>query len=196
MQTWANGNVDATNISATLAQAAIVNQAGQVVKGAVNIATSESRTNTAYGLLATPDQVTGLVLPANGLIAVWYQATWQESVNSAAAAAIFLNGNQTVSAFASGAPSVQNTIISGGNVNKNVPLFTFALGLQSLVDSSTQYSGDLTTGQAIGGGPTAGGPCYLFAAAGTYTVAIMFKSSSGSVTASNRKLWVQAMSFA
>ena len=37
------------------------------------IATEESRTNTAYGPLATPDVVKGIVLPTDGLIVVGYR---------------------------------------------------------------------------------------------------------------------------
>jgi hypothetical protein len=57
-------------------------------------------------------------------------------------------------------------------------------------------------GYEIGGGATtlttgdAGGVVSMFAAAGTYTISVQFKALSGSVTASNRKLWVQALSFA
>lgn len=35
----------------------------------------------------------------------------------------------------------------------------------------------------------------LFAAAGTYDVSVQFKSSSGTVTAKERKLWVWTMGF-
>ena len=40
-----------------------------------------------------------------------------------------------------------------------------------------------------------GGFTFAFAAAGTYTVSVQFKASSGSVTASNRKLWVWTIGF-
>src|SRR6185312_16248441 len=92
IQNAINGNVDATNLSATAAQAAGVNQSGQTVKGSAIIATSQSVTSTSFTTLPTPDQVTGLVLSSQGLITVWYQATWQESVANAAAAVIMLNG--------------------------------------------------------------------------------------------------------
>src|SRR4051812_26149246 len=48
--------------------------------GSSIIATEESRTNVAYGKLPTPDQVSGVVLPPNGLIVVVYQALWKSSV--------------------------------------------------------------------------------------------------------------------
>src|SRR6185312_11970680 len=83
IQNVVNGNLDGTNLSAAAAQSAGVNQSGQTIKGSSVIATSESRSNTAFGLMPTPDQVSGLVLTAAGLIVVWYQATWSESVANA-----------------------------------------------------------------------------------------------------------------
>ena len=182
---WAT-TIDQTNITNAFAQAISANTGTQTVKGAVNISASESRSNTAYGTLTTPDQVTGIVLPANGLLMVSYAATWQSSVAAAGNAAIFVGANQlqnVSTGFTS--PSAQQAATVG----------TTALALQSGpaglgTSSNGGYTGDVTTGQSFGG------PAYIFAAAGTYTVAVMFKASSGNVTASNRKLWVQAISFA
>jgi hypothetical protein len=196
LQAVINGNLDTTNLTAAVSQSAGVNAGGVVVKGATSIATSESRTNVAYGTLTTPDQVTGIVLPTNGLLAVWYQASWQESVAGAARAAMFLGANQVQFADFS-APIVQATAQSDlGTPNLNRPLYTRANGLVSGPSTATNYTGDVTTGQIVGSSNSDGGPCYIFAAAGTYTVSVQFKASSGSVTASGRKLWVQALSFA
>lgn len=188
--TWANGNVDAINLSAVLAQSATVNQAGQTVKGATNISTSQSTSSTTYTTLATPDQVTGIVLPSNGLICVWYQATWQSSVNAAGSAAIFVGSNQLQAENTGASPAAQSAVTSG--TANNSPLFSAAPGLSGA--NVTGYTGDVTTGQAVGAA-NSGGPCYIFVSAGTYTISVQFKASSGSVTASNRKLWVEAKSF-
>lgn len=189
-------------------------------RGATNISTTESRTNTAYGLLTTPDKVT-VTLPTNGLIAVAYQATWQESANQAARAAIFLGATQQTIAPADGAAApktVEAGYGGGGIVNTDRSLCSFSSGLAS-TGNATAFTGDVTTGQAIGahsvnvvsgvgsgaafyvggGGPHTvdgvGGPCVIFAAAGTYDVSVQFKASSGSVTAKNRKLWVWTAGF-
>lgn len=209
--TWANGNVDGTNLSAAAAQSAAVNQAGQTVKGATNISASQSTSSTTFTTLATPDQVTGIVLPTNGLIAVWYWATWQESVSAAANADIFIGSNQLKAQQRPGNTSPTNNPATIGNtvVNTNYALSSYFGGLASAQQQTGTnvgagpYGGDVTTGQAVGFGFNAGltefwagGPCYVFAAAGTYTVSVQFKASSGSVTVANRKLWVQAISFA
>lgn len=216
--TWANGNIDGTSIAAgaidgtklstTAAQSAAVNQVGQVVKGSVSIATSQSTSSAAFTTLTTPDQVQNVVLPSSGLIAVWYQATWQESIASAATADIFLNSTQMTAYTGGSAPSTNPALI--GHAASNAVLSTYWGGLASQQTTGAGgegYTGNVTTGQAVGGGIKAlivgtgdwtlvGGPCYLFATAGTYTVSVRFATSSGTVTASNRTLWVQALSFA
>lgn len=216
LSSWANGLIDANNMSPAGAQAFGANQIGQTVKGAVNIGASESRSNTAYGTLTTPDQVTGIMLGTNGLIRVWYQATWQCSVAGAARAAIFLGSNQIKSAndgtFGVANPATQaGAMANTAGSNTNTPLVSASFGLAGVVQSSA-YAGDVATGQVVAltttptqelsgtilqfsGVASVGGPCDIFAAAGTYTVSVQFKATSGSVTASNRKLWVQAISF-
>lgn len=173
------------------------------------IATEQSRENTAYGTLTTPDRVT-IVLPEDGLIAVAYQATWSETVEHAAFASIFLGANQLKLARAGEGPKgplVQEALI--GKTESNAILSTFSGGLWSSPAATPYNFGDVTTGQIVGhsgeikygsgtpGAPessaTAGGPCYLFAAAGTYELSVQFKASSGSVHVKNRKLWVWSM---
>jgi hypothetical protein len=179
------------------------------------IATSEARSNTAYGTLTTPDQVS-VTLPTDGLLEIGYQARWSESVLGAAEAAIFIGSNQLKISDNSGAPVVQSTVqgapLTGGNL---YPLFTTPIGLATLGSATSAVSADVTTGQVVGasqsaggslrarfGGTTislatvGGGPCKVFAAAGTYVVSVQFKASSGSVTAVDRKLWVTPVAFA
>lgn len=169
--------------------------------GSCIIATSESRTNTVFGTLPTPDQVTGITLPASGLIEVLYQATWQESVSNAAQAAIMLNGVNVELIMNNGSVGFGAAFIGGsGGAGHKAPLSTFATGLQSAQASGTDSVVDVTTGQYIGNedqltGIKNGGPCYIFAAAGTYTVSIQFKASSGSVTVQQRRLYARAIAY-
>lgn len=188
-------------------------------RGATNVSTSQSVSSTSYTTLGTPDQVTGLVLPTNGQIVVSYQATWQSSVSDAARAAIFIGANQLKVAYAgtgsSSAVTQAAAMDDAGSANTPHILSTSPFGLISPTTGQS-YTGDVATGQAVAlygatGGPIfAGlefngsverpvallaGACTIFAPAGTYTVSIQFKASSGSVTASNRHLWVEAKSF-
>jgi hypothetical protein len=160
------------------------------------IATTQSLTSTSYGTMTTPDQVTGIVLPADALIAVAYQATWQESVANAGRAAIFVGANQLKVSDGSGtAPSaITAEAVMSAAANTDRPLATSGVGLQS-GNFASAYTGDVTTGQVVAATSSFWGPCVIFAAAGTYTISIQFKSTSGSVTVKNRKLWVEVKAF-
>lgn len=210
LQTILISNVDETNLTTVLLQRLGLTTGAQVGRGKVNIVTTESRTNVAYGLMPTPDRVTGVVLPTDGLICVAYQATWQESVAAAAQAAIFIGANQLKGAPTStsagnpiGQVSLQFANTNAGTAATDMALATHAGGLASQVKTNTTaYGGDVTTGQLVGlspfnaGGQSGmGGPCYIFAAAGTYDISIQFNASSGSVTVKNRHLWVWTISF-
>jgi hypothetical protein len=180
-------------------------------RGKSIIATTESRTNVSNGLMPTPDMVTEVVLPTDGLIAIAYQATWQESVAGGARASIFIGANALKTGIAgASAPGIQEAFITttaSPAAGNDVLLSTGPLALASLdfitggSAFSAAYTGDVTTGQVIGGGvqfggpgtQQAGGPCYVFAAAGSYDISVQYRANSGSVTAKNRKLWVWTM---
>jgi hypothetical protein len=219
-----NGNIDDSNIKsgagingAKLGAGTVTpdrHSAGVVATGKSVIATSEARTNVAYGTLTTPDQVSSIVLPTDGVICVLFQATWQESVADTGRAAIFIGANQLKVASDINAGAVTQAGRTGSAAtNRDTPLISHPLGLAGL--NGNAYTGDVTTGQAIGVTLTTvgnlnqeingtnktladsqvGGPCSIFAAAGTYVVSVQFKSSSGSVTVKNRRLLVWAMGF-
>lgn len=182
------------NLPVSLLQRLGLNDAsGQKGRGKSIIAQSEARTNTAYGLMTTPDRVSGIVLPTDGLICIGYQATWFESVIGAARAAIFIGATQLKIATNGTAPAVQEAGPRTGLATTANALHTFHDGLTH-IDSNNSYGGDVTTGQVIGGA-IGGGVCYVFAAAGTYDISVQFKASSGSVTALARKLWVWSLGF-
>jgi hypothetical protein len=167
------------------------------------IATEQSRENAAYGTLSTPDEVT-LTLPENGLIGVWFQATWLESVKEAGRAAIFIGATQLH--IAKGGSAIPEAAVIGGTAARFVPLATFHSGLIS-PEGGPGYTGDVTTGQTVGVYQAKnfeeesaiisfsseyapfGGPCYIFAAAGTYKISVQFKATSGKVAVKNRRLW-------
>lgn len=166
-------------------------------RGKSIIATSEARTNVAYGLLTTPDQVAGIVLPADALLIVEYNAVAKNSVAGAGKWAIFLNGVQLKRGDGSVSPVVQE-----GDVNTSSAFFcllgTGPAGAADGSQSAIDYAGDVTTGQVVarGGSSLSGGSVEIKAAAGTYTVDVRFKSTSGSVTVKNRELRVRTEPFA
>jgi hypothetical protein len=146
------------------------------------IATEENRTNTAFGTLVTPDEITGVVMPTSGLIIVGYSALVKSSVASAGNYAIFLNSNQLRTPY---------------GVQENQTVETSFIYVSSfyggLTGNSTTSPSIVTTGQVVGAPNVAGGLCTVFAASGTYNVSIRFKATSGSVVAKERKLWVYTL---
>lgn len=187
-----------------------------VRRGKSIIATTESRTNTAYGLLATPDRVSNITLAADGLIFIAYQAMWKSAVGvdpdtSSVNAAIFLGANQLKAAvYGTTVPAItKSEAYLSGDADKYANLATYHNGLASGKSfSGFEYTGDVATGQVISSpefdAPTAqpnasfngrGGLCAIFIAAGTYDVSVQFKAASGAVTVKNRKLWVWTENF-
>jgi hypothetical protein len=169
------------------------------------IATEQEREAVTYGVLSTPDEVE-VVMATNGLIAVAYQATWKSSATLKGRAAIFVGANQmSLAPATTGGAEVQAA--RAGSGTEWTPLATCGFGLASN-GIANPYSGDATTGQAVGMSgnvlyelgttalesnagtyPAFGGPVYIFAAAGTYKISVRFKSATGKVTVKNRKLW-------
>lgn len=221
IKTWADAKFSASDLTTATLQTLGMNTGAQVGRGKSIIATSESRTNVAYGTLTTPDQVAGIVLPTDGLIHIMYKATWQESVNSAGRAAIFIGATQlkvpAVGGAGASASALQESFINNGSAAIDSVLSSSPMGLVCLVGANGQaYGGDVTTGQAtgtvlavngalrtiVGSDQIAlvtsyftGNVCSVFAAAGTYTISVQYKSTSGSVTAKDRKLWVWSTGF-
>lgn len=189
--TWANANVDQDNMTSTFLDKIGVTKSGTVRRGETHVAGAETRTNAAYGSLTTPDQVSSVVLPSNGLIVVGYQAIWQNSTAGNGRAAIFIGANQLKAASATGAAAVQEALGSA-TINDDDPLATTSLGLATSAGAGAAT--EVTTGQVLGTA-SFGGPTYVFASAGTYTISVQFKSAAGSVTVKNRHLWVWTMGF-
>lgn len=188
-----NGSITNSKFVLTTQQQLGLTDGAQVGRGKSIIATTESRTNVAYGTLGTADRVTGVVLPPDGLIVIAYQATWQSSVANAGNAAIFIGANQLAVANLGVANTVLAAATTGSNANDDDPLATYWGGLTG--GTGVGSSSDVTTGQVVAMNISAGGVCHVFAAPGTYDVSVQFKSTSGSVTAKNRKLWVWTIGF-
>ena len=145
------------------------------------------------GAGGTADEVKEVVLAENGLLLVSAIATIKSSVSEKGRIALFLGSNQLKRDTGEASPIV-NEGKSAGTAFR-----PFALGLSGFTDSltSTAFSGHATTGQLLSTPITSsvagGGLAIIFAAAGTYNISIKYKSSEGSVTAKERKLWVATL---
>lgn len=146
-----------------------------------SIATEESRENAAFGTLTTKDEITGVVLPENGLIVVGFKGKFKSSVSNAGRAAIFIGANQLkVNAIASE--------VSTSTTEERRLLTTSEGGLVAATNSAFSTTGETTASASAGSGLN-----YIYAAAGTYAISVQFKASSGTITAKERTLWVAVM---
>ena len=68
-------------------------------------------------------------------------------------------------------------------------LYSSVAGLQTQAGNSPVTTGQLIGAQALSSIGTAGGPMYIFAAAGTYKISVQYKSTSGNVKVKERQLW-------
>lgn len=205
---FADDAVTADKLAAVVAAAAGLNETSATRRGKCIIATEETRNNAAYGKLTTPDQVSSVVLPTDGLLLVGYQARWKENSGvglSAARAAIFMGANQLKSATSldPSVPIAHEAIMGpANNAGTYRTLATGSWGLATAAQTgASTYGGDVTTGQLLGAhdndsigatGLRSGGFCVIFAAAGTYDVSVQFK---GDVSVRDRKLWALSLGF-
>lgn len=185
-----NGNIDNENIAANagIVRSKLASDAkglqGKWYEPKV-IATEESRTNTSFGTMTTADEIKEIVLPENGLILVAYSAMAKSSVAEAGRVALYL-GSNAVSNYG----QITESVITSGSFSRLVTCGQPGVGSTPPVPGNFDTSGGTSTFGTTG---VALPPLMLFASAGTYTLSVQFKSSSGSVTVKERKLWVAVL---
>lgn len=164
-------------------------------RGKTIIATEEARTNVAYGLMATPDRVSGIVVASDGILRIRYLALVKASVAGAGAAAIFIGSNQLKTHGGAAALSDQSVGFATTANIYNV-LCTTPSGLNGVTTYTSDAPAAASTGQALTAGGGFGGVLDVFGLpAGTYDVSVQYKSTSGSVTVKDRRLWVETRVF-
>ena len=150
------------------------------------VAVEQNTSSGTYAELGTPDRVEDIVLPANGLILVRFQAEVKGNVAddpTAYGVGLFLDATQA-----------KNALGAALEITPTQPGSSFSLiasGPTGLVNAGVVTS-SVTTGQVVSAGVLA-----LTAAADTYDVSLRFKLGGNStvVTVKNRKLWVTSMAF-
>lgn len=148
------------------------------------ISKEESREGATFGTLPTADLIKEVVVGEKGLVRIGYSARFKSSVSGAGKAAIFLSANQLRSYTTESKP--QQCATSGTAFRQ---LTTAPAGLLTST-AGTATGADVTTGQAICAG-LEGGMVALWVAAGTYEVSIRFLTSEGTISAKERRLWVE-----
>jgi len=153
----------------------------------LTIAKEESRESTTFGTLPSADVIKGVVVGEKGLLRVGYSARFKSSASSAGAAAIFLGANQLK------LYTTEPKVVSASTFGTMFRQLSSSGEAGLVTNTSNEATGsDVTTGQLISA-TTQGGMAELFLAAGTYDVSIQFKATSGSVTAKDRRLWVETV---
>jgi len=139
------------------------------------IATEESRTSASYGLLATPDEVSEVVVPEGALVLVSYIALARQETAGNVNANIFFG-----STAVTGPEALEEE--GGGHASTNFrAVFTDGpLGLRF-------------GGQTVNNVPSTGflmGVSEFYVAPGTYSVSIRWKTSAGKALVKQRRLYV------
>lgn len=149
----------------------------------VIIAATQTRTNSSFGLLGTPDEVPDVVVPEGGLIVVRYLALIRESNGSGEMhAALFLNSTQ-----------LRTGTNTGDEVNTSQASPWQAMATSGRTDTE---SGGLTIVGSNGSEETPAigilGATEIFAPAGTYDVSVKYRSTGGGTAAVKmRRLYVE-----
>jgi len=140
------------------------------------IATEQTRESASFGTLSTPDEITGVVVPTNGLVRVRIAVSMKSSTASAGKVALFFGATQAETM----------STLEGSTANTEFARFTTTGNNGGTILNQNTPSAFPTTGFGLT-------PLDFFLAAGTYTVSLKFKATTGSVTAKERKLYVEVL---
>jgi len=170
-----NGNLDSENLKAAagITAAQLASTAKPVTWYTPTVIATEQTlaAPVAYSKMTTPDEITGIVVPANGLMAITFSAQVKSSVAAAARAALFIGANVMVES----SPLLETAF------NR---VSTTAEGLNRALASATVTTGRINGALQIGE-----------LAAGTYAVSVQYAAGAGSVTAKERILRVEVYGY-
>jgi len=187
LQTVINGELSNENIAANANIARSKLETGaQGLPGtgytATVIATEESRANVAYGTLPTPDEVTGVSVPANGILRISYDAIVKSSASGQGNIAIFIGANVALGRPALTSSNVEVATV-GTAFGRVATSLVEGIGLEFNVNATSL----VTTGRVVNALE------FGELGAGTYAVSVKYKAASGSITAKERILRVSVL---
>lgn len=148
------------------------------------VATDELIPNGALAVLPTPDRVTGIVVPTNGLLRIAFRGL----VTVQGGANIYIGGNPLTIPNTNGAPTVPTPGWSASPVGDWEWLHTTATGLVAVQSTGGAASAPTATQ------PMTIQPVTVEVPAGTYTVEVRM-GTAVSGRAKERKLWVEAVPY-
>ena len=153
--------------------------------------TQQTITSTTYASMPTPDRVSQIVVPADGILSVGFMAMVYESVASAARIAIHVNGVQLRAPDTVAGSVVQEAPI--GSAARWSLCYSPYWGLRTFVPT-TGLTGLPTTPVVLAQSAVSGSGGFwvpIIMTPGTYDVEVKYKVSSGTLYAKERRLWVQ-----
>lgn len=209
----AEADINALQAELEASQADITALQAERSHGKSIIATEQTTTSTSFVALTTPDLVSGVVVPEDGVLRVGFEALWKSSVEVVHQAAIFIGENQ-LKIHESGwsAPRVQAARLSNTDTGVYHTIFSFKGGLLS-DNCAGQSVVKVATGQVLGlqgaaesevngSSVTIGDDDYyggfvdiVGLPAGSYDVGVRYKTTSGTLSVKDRRLWVEAIGF-
>lgn len=169
--------------------------------GVTEIATEETTTSSTYTTLTTPDQVSNIVVPTDGLLYIGYRALVKQSSSAPpnGRVAIFIDSTQLQIRQANSASLTnQEAIISTTHYAPLTSTF-YGLDISAAADSTDTHAASTSANilAAYNGSNYVGGIAVVEVPAGTYDISVRFNMPGGSPTlyAKDRKLWVLAEPF-
>jgi hypothetical protein len=148
------------------------------------IATEETKTSTSFVTMTTPDEVSGVVVPENGVLSITYSAYVKSSSSGEGVVCLFIGSNRIPTYHVSILESFAEikTVETVFSRITTTPAAT--IGMEALNWTSASTTGRMLLPIQVGE-----------LAAGTYTVSARYKAAAGSVTAKERILRVSVTSF-
>lgn len=199
----ADGSVTTAKLATGAAQQLGLTGAGNSDKrrGYVSIATEQTTTSTSFVELATPDEITSIVVPTGGLLRVRYMALWKltgAGDGSHAAATIFIGSNQVKITPGYGEPVLSNAVMYYSGTNYGLLVSSdgdHSQGALKAIENPISDSSFVGTGLI----PGDWGAADIYVDPGTYDVSIRFKvnaTAGGTLSVKERQLWVESIGFA
>lgn len=165
--------------------------------GKLYVPTQETIVSTTYALATTPDRIQNVVMPTDGLFAIGFIGMWKVSAAATVNACVHLGANpvKAPNTASGGSPINAEAQASPGLATGYTWVTTSKFGMAGTMaagaDASTVSTGMTLWNQAFGDG----GLVQVFAAAGTYDISVQWKTSTGTLSIKERRLWVHAIPY-
>lgn len=175
-----------------------VSETSRIRRGASVITGTDTITSSSYAVMTTPDQVSSIFLPTDGLLVIAASMIWGAASSATPFAALFIGSNQLKIPITGAAPAVQEvSSINGTNFQalSTSPTGLITTNFGASIDKGINTILAIAAKDAPQGTPKWGGFTIVEAASGTYDISVRFKAATGTVSAKQRSLYVYSIGF-